>query len=95
MKNGSHNPGSKEDPSLSGLGNILANVTGDNETPLADKDDSQTGGDSGIGACGWLLFMISWLLVFVTLPFSLCVLIKVQCLQYSRLARGFTYDDKK
>jgi len=32
---------------------------------------------TGIGACGWILFGISWLLVFVTLPFSLCVLLKV------------------
>ena len=33
---------------------------------------------TGIGVCGWILFGISWLLVFVTLPFSLCVLLKVQ-----------------
>ena len=32
---------------------------------------------TGIGVCGWILFAISWLLVFVTLPFSLCVLLKV------------------
>ena len=32
---------------------------------------------TGIGVCGWILFGISWLLVFVTLPFSLCVLLKV------------------
>jgi len=30
-----------------------------------------------IGVCGWILFGISWLLVFVTLPFSLCAIIKV------------------
>ena len=33
---------------------------------------------TGIGVCGWILFGISWLLVFVTLPFSLCVLLKVR-----------------
>ncbi|XP_040574653.1 band 7 protein AGAP004871 isoform X5 [Lepeophtheirus salmonis] len=33
--------------------------------------------DNGIGLCGWLLTMISWLLVVVTLPFSLCVCFKV------------------
>ena len=39
----------------------------------------------GIGACGWMLFAVSWLLVAVTLPFSLCVLLKVQynTIQYS------------
>ena len=90
MKNGSHNPSSKEDPTLSGLGkhldghcthcsfclvswSALKNV----DVSDPETDDSQTGGDSGIGACGWLLFVISWLLVMVTLPFSLCVLIKV------------------
>lgn len=33
--------------------------------------------DSGVGLCGWLLTMISWGLVLVTLPFSLCVCFKV------------------
>ncbi len=33
--------------------------------------------DNGIGLCGWLLTAISWALVFVTLPFSLCVCFKV------------------
>ncbi|TRY63262.1 hypothetical protein TCAL_02603 [Tigriopus californicus] len=33
--------------------------------------------DSGIGICGWLLTAISWGLVIVTLPFSLCVCFKV------------------
>jgi len=41
-------------------------------------DDSHTNDtDAGIGLCGWILFGISWLMVFVTLPFSLCVLLKV------------------
>ena len=39
-------------------------------------DDNNTK-DGGIGVCGWLLFAISWLLVVITLPFSLCVLLKV------------------
>lgn len=30
-----------------------------------------------MGLCGWLLTMISWGLVLVTLPFSLCVCFKV------------------
>ncbi len=33
--------------------------------------------DNGIGLCGWLLTAISWGLVLVTLPFSLCVCFKV------------------
>merc|ERR1719393_1097648 len=33
--------------------------------------------DTGIGMCGWLLTSISWLLVIITLPFSLCVCFKV------------------
>ena len=33
--------------------------------------------DSGVGLCGWLLTAISWALVMVTLPFSLCVCFKV------------------
>ena len=33
--------------------------------------------DVGLGICGWLLTAISWLLVIVTLPFSLCVCFKV------------------
>ena len=33
--------------------------------------------DSGIGLCGWLLTMISWGIVMMTLPFSLFVCFKV------------------
>ena len=33
--------------------------------------------DNGVGLCGWLLTTISWGLVMVTLPFSLCVCFKV------------------
>ena len=33
--------------------------------------------ESGIGLCGWILTAISWGLVMVTLPFSLCVCFKV------------------
>lgn len=39
--------------------------------PMADESDN------GIGLCGWLLTAISWGLVMVTLPFSLCVCFKV------------------
>ena len=33
--------------------------------------------EPGIGMCGWLLTSISWFLVIITLPFSLCVCFKV------------------
>ncbi len=34
--------------------------------------------DAGIGLCGWLLTAISWAIVMVTLPFSLCICFKVR-----------------
>ena len=33
--------------------------------------------DVGLGVCGWLLTAFSWMIVIVTLPFSLCVCFKV------------------
>lgn len=39
--------------------------------------------NTGLGFLGWLLFCISWLLVVITFPFSLCVLLKV-VLEYER-----------
>ncbi|XP_059093416.1 band 7 protein AGAP004871-like isoform X1 [Tigriopus californicus] len=48
-------------------------VTETMETQFVGADES----DSGIGLCGWLLTAISWGLVIVTLPFSLCVCFKV------------------
>lgn len=41
--------------------------------PCVSSDES----DNGVGLCGWLLTTISWGLVMVTLPFSLCVCFKV------------------
>ena len=38
-----------------------------------DREKTST----SIGVFGWLLFGLSWCLVAVTLPFSLCVLLKV------------------
>ena len=38
-------------------------------------------GDIGIGICGWLLTAFSWVIVIVTLPFSLCVCFKVMKIQ--------------
>ena len=39
--------------------------------------------DNGVGLCGWLLTTISWGLVMVTLPFSLCVCFKVGISNYN------------
>jgi hypothetical protein len=33
--------------------------------------------DVDVGICGWILTAISWIIVFCTLPFSLCVCFKV------------------
>jgi len=41
------------------------------------KRDDREGANTSIGVFGWLLFGLSWCLVAVTLPFSLCVLLKV------------------
>jgi len=43
------------------------------KAPDCTPDES----DNGVGLCGWLLTTISWALVMVTLPFSLCVCFKV------------------
>ena len=50
---------------------------------LISADESE----SGVGLCGWALTAISWALVMVTLPFSLCVCFKVRNLkhQYTRV----------
>jgi hypothetical protein len=45
-----------------------------NPCPFVSAEESH----SGIGFCGWLLTAISWGLVVVTLPFSLCVCFKVR-----------------
>ena len=40
--------------------------------------------DDGIGLCGWLLTALSWALVIITMPFSLCVCFKVICFNVNR-----------
>jgi len=40
------------------------------------QDDANVS-DAGIGMCGWILFGLSWVIVVLTLPFSLCILLKV------------------
>ena len=43
--------------------------------------------DNGVGLCGWLLTTISWGLVMVTLPFSLCVCFKVGISHYNMIRK--------
>jgi len=43
---------------------------------MAAHDDSQVT-NTGIGFIGYILFAISWLMVAITLPFSLCAIFKV------------------
>ena len=45
-------------------------------TRLSSISAEETEGD-GVGICGLLLTGISWLMVLITLPFSLCVCFKV------------------
>merc|ERR1719336_83309 len=44
---------------------------------LMEFEEKADDTDDGIGMCGWILTAISWLLVIVTLPLSLCVCFKV------------------
>ena len=45
---------------------------------VAESEHSEDEAESGnIGFCGWVLVFTSWLLVLITLPFSLCVCFKV------------------
>jgi len=46
------------------------------EAMLSDNDESSATSTT-IGLFGYVLFAISWLMVFVTVPFSLCVILKV------------------
>jgi len=46
------------------------------DSEALSRDDRENTNTS-IGVFGWLLFGLSWCLVAVTLPFSLCVLLKV------------------
>lgn len=47
--------------------------------PLSNMhgDDPRESPNDGIGACGWILVVLSYLLVVLTFPFSLCLCIKV------------------
>lgn len=40
-------------------------------------DDPRQSPNEGIGACGWILVILSYFLVAITFPFSLCLCIKV------------------
>jgi len=46
---------------------------------------------TGFGCCGWFLTVISWFLIGVTFPFSLCVCLRVSAteLYAVRVVRGW------
>ena len=54
----------------------MKNGTSGKDDASIMQDDANIS-DAGIGMCGWVLFVISWLIVIITLPFSLCILLKV------------------
>jgi len=54
----------------------MKNGTSGKDDASIMQDDANIS-DAGIGMCGWILFVMSWLIVIVTLPFSLCILLKV------------------
>jgi hypothetical protein len=37
-----------------------------------------SGYDDGMGLCGWLLAFMSWMIVVLTFPFSICFCLKVR-----------------
>ncbi|CAF0920206.1 unnamed protein product [Adineta steineri] len=43
----------------------------------SNADDTRQSANDGLGACGWILVILSYFLVAVTFPFSLCICIKV------------------
>ena len=40
-------------------------------------DDPRRSANDGAGVCGWILVILSYILVAITVPFSLCLCIKV------------------
>ena len=51
---------------------------------FVSADDARSGGD-GIGCCGWMLTLLSWLMVLFTFPLSLCVCLKVNYTQTPKI----------
>ncbi|CAF3688311.1 unnamed protein product, partial [Adineta steineri] len=48
-----------------------------NQMTNLSSDDTRQSANDGLGACGWILVILSYFLVAVTFPFSLCICIKV------------------
>ncbi|CAF3449997.1 unnamed protein product [Rotaria socialis] len=46
-------------------------------TTAAYQQDRMASAEEGIGACGWVLVILSYILCALTFPFSLCFIIKV------------------
>ncbi|XP_059092154.1 band 7 protein AGAP004871-like isoform X1 [Tigriopus californicus] len=60
-------------PSISPTSSCTSLIPTKTPLPVFGADDI----DVGIGICGWLLTAVSWFIVIITLPFSLCVCFKV------------------
>ncbi|CAF0971610.1 unnamed protein product [Adineta steineri] len=63
-------------PFASNTGTRPMNPTSIQMTNVSSEDPRQSAND-GVGACGWILVILSYFLVAITFPFSLCVCIKV------------------
>lgn len=55
-----------------------------------DTDDPRQSGNEGIGACGYALVGLSYVLVVLTFPFSLCICIKV-CLNEMIISKDISF----
>lgn len=66
-----------QSPKPTGISSGPMQISGAGDSHDTDMVIGADESDSGVGLCGLLLTMISWGLVLVTLPFSLCVCFKV------------------
>ncbi|CAF0971567.1 unnamed protein product [Adineta steineri] len=48
-----------------------------NQMTNHSSDDTRQSANEGLGACGWILVILSYFLVAITCPFSLCICVKV------------------
>ncbi|CAF0920381.1 unnamed protein product [Adineta steineri] len=63
-------------PFASNTGTRPMNPTSIQMSNLSSEDPRQSAND-GVGACGWILVILSYFMVAITFPFSLCICIKV------------------
>ncbi|CAF1177821.1 unnamed protein product [Rotaria sp. Silwood1] len=58
-------------------GTLPTTATGIRVTNAGLVGDPRQSPNEGIGACGWILVVLSYILIVMTFPFSLCLCIKV------------------